>query len=85
MFVAALLNRSTQRVQTSMAEADHYAHIAHCIMCMKGCEAAKWQQCYYALHCLGCERPIPKVLNHYLHHNLVMLHLLWCFLLIYSS
>ena len=39
-----------------MAEADHYSHIAHCIMCMKGCEAANRQQCYYALHCLGGER-----------------------------
>ena len=29
-------------------------------MCMKGCEAAKEQQCYYALHCLGGERLTPK-------------------------
>ena len=27
---------------------------------------------------LGGERLTPKVLEHYLHHNLVMLHLLWC-------
>ena len=46
---------------------------------MKGCEAAERQQCYYALHCLGGERLTPKALGHYLHHNLVMLHLLWCF------
>ena len=24
------LTRSTQRAQTSLAEADHYSHIAHC-------------------------------------------------------
>ena len=47
--------RSTQRAQTSMVEADHYSRITYCIMCMKGCEAAKRQQCYYALHCLGGE------------------------------
>ena len=29
--------------------------------------------------------PPKKVLDHYLHHNLVMLLPLWCFLLIYSS
>ena len=38
--------RSTQGAQTSLAEDDHYSCIAHCIMCMKRCEAAKWQQCY---------------------------------------
>ena len=27
-FVAALLNKSTQRVQTSLPEADQYSHIA---------------------------------------------------------
>ena len=31
-FVAALLNRTTQRVQTSLPEADQYSHIANCIM-----------------------------------------------------
>ena len=31
-FVAALLNRSTPRVQTSLPEADQYSHIANCIM-----------------------------------------------------
>ena len=35
-------------------------------MCMKGCEAAKQQQCYYTLHCLGGERLTPKVLDHLL-------------------
>ena len=34
---------------------------------------------------LGSERLTPKVLDHYLHHDLVMLPLLFCFLLIYSS
>ena len=74
---------STQKAQTSLAEADHYSGITHYIMCMQGCEAAKGQQCYNALHCLGGERITPKVLDHYLHHDLVMLQLL-CFLLIYS-
>ena len=31
-FVAALLNRTTQRVQTSLPEVDQYSHIANCIM-----------------------------------------------------
>ena len=61
-----------------------YSCIAKCIICMKGCEAAKQQQCYCALYCLGGERLIPKGLDLYLHHNLVMLQLL-SFLLIYSS
>ena len=34
---------------------------------------------------LGGERLTPKVLNHYLHHDLGMQQLLWCFLPIYSS
>ena len=33
------------------------------VLCMMGCEAAKQQQCYYALHCLGGERLTPKVLH----------------------
>ena len=33
---------------------------------------------------LSGERLTPKVLDHYLHHDLVMLPLLWCFLLTYS-
>ena len=45
----------------------------------EGSDAEKWQQCYYALYCLGGDRLTPKVLDHYLHHNLVMLQLLWCF------
>ena len=27
---AEMRTRSTQRAQTSLAEADHYSHIAHC-------------------------------------------------------
>ena len=38
------VTRSTQRVHTSLAEADHYSRIAHCIMCMKWCEAVRRQQ-----------------------------------------
>ena len=53
------ITRSTWRVQTSLAEADHYSHISHVIM-----------------FSLGCERLIPKVLDHYLHHDLGMLPLL---------
>ena len=34
---------------------------------------------------LGSERLTPKVLDHYLRHDLVMLPLLFCVLLIYSS
>ena len=34
---------------------------------------------------LGGERLTPKVLDHYLHHDLVVLPLLSWFLLIYSS
>ena len=34
---------------------------------------------------LGDERLTPKGLDRYLHHNLVLLPLLWCFWLIYSS
>ena len=75
-FVAALWNRSTQRVQTSLPEADPTLPTVSCI---KRCEAATWQQCYYALHCLGSDRLTPKILDHYLHHNLFMLQLLWCF------
>ena len=34
---------------------------------------------------LNGERLTLKVLDHYLHHHLDMLQLLWCFSLIYSS
>ena len=59
--------RSTQRAQTSLAEADHYSHIAHCKMLSLGCERLP--------------TPLKKknVLDHYLHHDLGMLPLLRCF------
>ena len=34
---------------------------------------------------IGGERLTPKLLDHYLYHDLVMLPLLLCFLLIYAS
>ena len=41
----------------SLADADHYSHIAHCL---KGCgEAAKQQQRYHALH-LICSLPLCR-------------------------
>ena len=67
--------RSTQRAQTSLAEADHHSHILPTVKMLS----------------LGCERLLPpppppplkkkkkkKVLDHYLHHNLDMLPLLRC-------
>ena len=33
--------RSTQSAQSSLAKADYYSPVAHCIMCMKECEAAE--------------------------------------------
>ena len=39
------------------------APILPTVLCMMGGEAAKQQQCYYALHCLGGERLTPKVLH----------------------
>ena len=62
--------RSTQRAQTSLAEADHYSHIAHC----KNIEPWWWKT--------TPPPPLPpfrkkKVLDHYLHSDLGM-PLLWC-------
>ena len=72
-----LITRSTQRVQTSLAEADHYSHIAHC----KNVEPWWWKTTPAsppppppATH-----HPSKKVLDHYLHHDLGMPPLLWCF------
>ena len=39
----------------------------------------------HALHWLGGERLTPKLLESYLPHDQVMLQLLWCLVLIYSS
>ena len=58
--------RSTQRAQTSLAEADHYSHIAHC----KNVKPWWWKT-----------TPPPKKKkkkDHYLHHDLGMPPLLWC-------
>ena len=73
-----LVTRSTQRAQTSLAEADHYSHIVHC----KNVEPWLWKTTH--------PPPPPqkkkkkkkkkkKVLDHYLHHDLGMLPLLRCF------
>ena len=67
--------RSTQRAQTSLAEADHYSHIAHC----KNVEPWLWKTTHPSPH---PPPPLPKkkkVLDHYLHHDLGMLPLLRCF------
>ena len=60
--------RSTQRAQTSLAEADHYSHISRC----KNVEPWLWKTTHL---------PLKKkmVLNYYLHHDLGMLPLLRCF------
>ena len=61
-------------MQTSLAKADHYSHIAHC----KNVEPWSWKT-------LPLPPPPPKKkkkkkknLDHYLHHDLSMLPLLWC-------
>ena len=67
VLIIQLATRSTQRAQTSLTEADHYSHIAHC----KNIEPWWWKT-----------TPSPQkkeVLDHYLHHYLGMLPLLWCF------
>ena len=63
------LTRSTQRAQTSLAEADHYSHIAHC----KNVEPWLWKTTH------PLKKKKKKVLDHYLHDNLGMLSLLRCF------
>ena len=62
--------RSTQRPQTSLAEADHYSHIAHC----KNVEPWLWKTTHHPK-----KKKKKKVLDHYLHHDLGMLPLLRCF------
>ena len=67
-----LQTRSTQRAQTSLAEADHYSHIAHC----KNVEPWLWK----TTHPLKKKKKKKKkVLDRYLHHDLGMLPLLRCF------
>ena len=63
--------RSTQRAQTSLAEADHYSHIVHC----KNVEPWLWK----TTHPPKKKKKKKKVLDHYLHHDLGMLPLLRCF------
>ena len=63
----AYITRSTQRAQTSLAEADHYSHIVHC----KNVEPWLWKTTHPPKK--------KKVLDHYLHHDLGMLPLLRCF------
>ena len=72
--------RSTQRAQTFLAEADHYSHILPTVkMLSLGCERLPPPP--------PSPTPLKKkkkkkkkcVLDHYLHHDLGMLPLLWCF------
>ena len=72
--------RSTQWAQTSLAKADHYSHMATVKILRLGGERLTHPH----------NQKKKNVLDHYLHHNLVMLLPLWCFfgsfiLLIYSS
>ena len=64
--------RSTQRAQISLAKADHYSHIAHC----KNVEPWLWKTTDPPKK---KKKKKKKVLDHYLHHDLGMLPLLWCF------
>ena len=66
--------RSTQRAQTSLAEADHYSHIVHC----KNVEPWLWKTTH-PLKKKKKKKKKKKVLDHYLHHDLGMLPLLRCF------
>ena len=67
--------RSTQWAQTSLVEADHYSHMPTVKILRLGGERLHPQK--------KKKKKKKKVLDHYLHHNLVMLLPLWCFLLIY--
>ena len=64
--------RSTQRAQTSLAEADHYSHIVHCKNVEPWCERLPTPL-------KKKKKKKKKVLDHYLHHDLGMLPLLQCF------
>ena len=68
--------RSTQWAQTSLAEADHYSHMATVKILRLGGERLPPSK-------KKKKKKKKKVLDHYLYHNLVMLLPLWCFLLIY--
>ena len=68
--------RSTQRAQTSLAEADHYSHIAHC----KNVEPWLWKTTHPPKKKTKKKtKKKKKVLDYYLHHDLGMLPLLQCF------
>ena len=69
----SLVTRSTQRAQTSLAEADHYSHIAHC----KNVEPWLWKTTHPPKK-KKKKKKKKKVLDHYLHHDLGMLPLLRC-------
>ena len=69
--------RSTQWAQTSLEEADHYSHMPTVKILRLGGERLTHP------HTPQKKKKKKKVLDHYLHHNLVMLFPLWCFLLIY--
>ena len=62
---------STQRAQTSLAEADQYSHIVHC----KNVEPWLWK----TTHPPKKKKKKKKVLDHFLHHDLGMLPLLRSF------
>ena len=67
------LTRSTQRAQTSLAEADHYSHNTHC----KNVEPWLWKTTHPPKK-KKKKKKKKKVLDHYLHHDLGMLPLLRC-------
>ena len=70
-----ILTRSTQRAQTSLAEADHYSHIAHC----KNVEPWWWKTTPPLPPHPPKKKKKKKKLDHYLHHDLGMPPLWWCF------
>ena len=79
--------RSTQWAQTSLAKADHYSHMATVKILRLGGERLTHP---HNNKTTKKKQKKKNVLDHYLHHNLVMLLPLWCFfahlfLLIYSS
>ena len=63
-----ILTRRTLRAQTSWAEADLYYHMDPLFL------PRRW---WMSSLCGG--KLIPKVLDHYLHHDLIILQLIWCF------
>ena len=70
-FLNTCVTRSTQRAQTSLAEADHYSHIAYC----KNVEPWFKKTTHPPKK---KKKKKKKVLDHYLHHDLGMLPLLRC-------